>query len=193
MKGANQSLDRTRAAHVSCQCGRTGPPASVSSGVRQNIMSFDLEVVSPAAFPDDLGARMVTELRKVGVEIDVYPNFTPSAWEGGFLPMKVLAIPAEYIGCALLYPALSGFEVSFDQRTAWFRSPAGRTTIEFALQCLCAAAVVKITGGHIVLSNGDITRSDQDPIQEAVRAAKDFAAESTESDRRQEVFERWLE
>ncbi len=40
MKGANQSLDRTRAAHVSCQCGRTGPPASVSSGVGRKKMSL---------------------------------------------------------------------------------------------------------------------------------------------------------
>src|SRR6059036_486653 len=31
-----KSLERTRAGHVSCQCGRAGPPASLSSVVRQN-------------------------------------------------------------------------------------------------------------------------------------------------------------
>ena len=31
--GPKKSLERTRAGHVSFQCGRAGPPASLSSGV----------------------------------------------------------------------------------------------------------------------------------------------------------------
>ena len=48
---ANKITGATRAGHVSCQCGRTGPPASLSSGVRRHQMPLPQ---CPATLPNEL-------------------------------------------------------------------------------------------------------------------------------------------
>jgi hypothetical protein len=154
-------------------------------------MSFDLEVISPVGFPADLGQKICAQLVYRGVEVEIYPSFQSSTWEGGFLPMKVLAMPQEYIGCLVRAPALSGFEVDFADHTASFRSPASRTTTEFALLCLSAAAMAKITGGRFDVPGEGLPASRKDPFEEAIELLKSFVSESTESDFRQYPFERW--
>lgn len=157
------------------------------------IVSFDLNVVSSTEFPADLGLLLRERLRRHGVEVEVYPSFEVATWGGGFLPMKVLAMPAEFIGGALQSPALSGFEVDFRATTACFRSPASRTTTEFALLNLSAAAIAEITGGRLEMPEAGITSSENDPFDEAVDIVRGFVSESSEEDRRQYPFERWLD
>ena len=156
-------------------------------------MSFDLDVVSPVDFPSDLGVQICAHLRRHGVEVEIYPSFDVGTWQGGFLPMKVLAMPLEYIGCALQSPALSGFEVDFGPKRASFRSPACRTTTEFSLLSLSAAAIAEITGGRLEIPEADLPPSELDPFLEAIDLLKSFVAESTEEDRRQSPFEKWLD
>jgi hypothetical protein len=109
-------------------------------------MSFDL-FVSFEQLPSDL-ARVWTEgFRRHGFEVEVMPGFDPSTWEGGFLPCRVLAAPEELVGITLPDPGVSGFELSFEKKEAYFRSASGRPTTEFAMQCLGAALLAEATGG----------------------------------------------
>lgn len=110
-------------------------------------MSFELSVHGKKPFPSDLKNQWEARLQNLGAMIEIHPSFAPGTWKGGFLPMKVSAMPDVLIGVALRPPALSGFEVSFSGSTSDFRSALGRTSTEFALLCLCAAELAYITEG----------------------------------------------
>ena len=69
--GPTKSLERTRAGHVSCQCGRTGPSASLSSGVmrhRKVIVAVILLVLAAGLAVYGLPRRQVLAWKVVSIE-----------------------------------------------------------------------------------------------------------------------------
>ena len=110
-------------------------------------MGFDLTVSTPAR-PANLKELWEREFAAIGFEVEIYPGFSPDSWDGGFLPFRVVAAPEEYIGLKLSETALSGFEIDFSPDSAWIHTSMGRTTTEFALQCLGAALLAKLCGGE---------------------------------------------
>ncbi|MEQ8852665.1 hypothetical protein [Gimesia sp.] len=111
-------------------------------------MAFELSVCCGQTVPDNLRELWPALLIPHGIDCEIYPDFSPEVWSGGFLPFKVISMPAELIDAALLSPAISGFEVDIEGQHIFFRSAMGRTATEFALLCLCAAELAIHTDGE---------------------------------------------
>ncbi len=111
-------------------------------------MAFELIIACRERVPPDLREQWSASLTKHGIHCEIRPDFSPERWGGGFLPFKVDAIPHDLIDDELLAPAISGFEVDFNENTVFFRSAMGRTCTEFALLCLCAAELAIMTSGE---------------------------------------------
>jgi hypothetical protein len=154
-------------------------------------MSLTIAVTSTTGFSADLAPKVAALLRDIGVEIEVYPHFTPATWEGGFLPVKVLAMPRELVGVAFASPILSGVEIDFDGGVASLRSPASRSAVDCALFCLSAAAIAKVTGGRLEMDGVECPLSPEKPFSGAIETIESFVAEASESDLRQTPFVSW--
>lgn len=154
-------------------------------------MAFELSLYCDENVPSDLRQRWPEMLSAHGIECEIHPEFSPEEWGGGFLPFKVISMPAELIDGALMSPAISGFEVDFDGKYVHFRSAMGRTATEFALLCLCAAELAAATNGeyHDPQSgesyHGNAAR--QAALSE-IKATLDFEGAAT---RTQYPFEGW--
>ena len=109
-------------------------------------MSFELTVAYDSQ-PDDLKAKWEEELKKLGIIVEICPDFDSSNWQGGFLPMKLVKLPEQYHFGLTEVIQVSGFEVDFTDVSAHFRTSMGRTIAELILQCTCAGTLAVITGG----------------------------------------------
>src|SRR6516162_3440284 len=112
-------------------------------------MSFDL-VVSMPYRPRELRLAWEREFAERGFDVQIYPDFDPQTWEGGFLPFRVAEAPYELTGVNLHDPVVAGFEIDFRGESAHLRTAMGRTTLDFALQCVGAAILAKLSGGEYV-------------------------------------------
>lgn len=153
-------------------------------------MSFDLTVSTPQR-PTDLKSAWERELSTHGFVVEICPGFDPATWAGGFLPFRIEKAPRMLIGAPLKAPALSGFEVAFTPEEAHFRTSAGRTATEFALQCLGAAALACICGGQYTDPQNSLARTGNAAIVAAVKEIKAFVATASERERAQRPFVRW--
>ena len=154
-------------------------------------MAFELIVACEKPIPSDLRERWPELLAKHGIQCEIHPDFTPESWNGGFLPFKIDEMPSHFIGEEIASPAMSGFEVDFDESSASFRSAMGRTTTEFSLLCLCAAELTQITNGeyHDPQSGHSFAASDcMEAALAEIRATLDFDGAA---DRIQHPFHRW--
>ena len=155
-------------------------------------MAFELEV-RYGTLPASLKERWEEEFLSLGFRVEIMPGFQPSAWQGGFLPIRVTEAPADFVGFALPSEAVSGFEVWFSDDAAHFRSAMGRPTTEFAMQCFGAAVLAKITGGTYF----DPQSGVELPSLDAVHAARDevlaFVKEARERELVHHAFPGWHE
>jgi hypothetical protein len=104
-------------------------------------MAFSLEVQSDVR-PANLPAIWVPALAKHGIAIEFPPNFS-SERKSGVLIMKVLAAPASLTREDVNEPASAYFEFWTDEVGFGFSTASGRNTVDFAVQCLCAAALAE--------------------------------------------------
>jgi len=111
-------------------------------------MSFQL-FVDYHKLPDALSSRWETAFAQEGFQVEIFPGFEPRSWCGGLLPIRILQAPRELMGYTLPGEGIAGFDVSVDDTSAWFRSPMGRCTAEFALQCVGAATLARVTEGKV--------------------------------------------
>ena len=72
---------------------------------------------------------------KGGFDVEIYPNFSPDSWGGGFLPFRVAAAPAEFVGLHLCAPAVSGFEIEFTPESAHQTVEEAQLFIEAVHSC----------------------------------------------------------
>ncbi len=154
-------------------------------------MSFELIVACRDPVPADLRDRWSASLTKHGIKCDIHPEFSPDNWGGGLLPFKVDSIPRDLIDADLLSPAISGFEIDFNENTAFFRSAMGRTTTEFALLCLCAAELVSMTSGEWHDPQSGACHTAATAVQAALDEIKATLAHPGTADRTQRRFEGW--
>lgn len=104
-------------------------------------MAFSLEVQSDAR-PTNLPAIWVPALARHGIAIEFPPNFL-SECRTGVLIMKVLSAPASLTREDVYEPASAYFEFWTDEEGFGFSTASGRSTVDFAVQCLCAAALAE--------------------------------------------------
>ncbi|MQA21632.1 hypothetical protein [Rugamonas rivuli] len=102
-------------------------------------MAFSLEVQSDVR-PANLPSIWVQALAQHGIAIEFPPNFL-SECETGVLIMKVLAAPAALTREDVNEPASAYFEFWTDEDGFGFSTASGRSTLDFAVQCLCAATL----------------------------------------------------
>ncbi|MQA39152.1 hypothetical protein [Rugamonas aquatica] len=102
-------------------------------------MAFTLEVQSDVR-PANLPSIWVQALAQHGIAIEFPPNFL-SECETGVLIMKVLAAPAALTREDVNEPASAYFEFWTDEDGFGFSTASGRSTVDFAVQCLCAATL----------------------------------------------------
>jgi hypothetical protein len=153
-------------------------------------MSLDATITSASGFSADLAIQLSLLLGSVGVDIEICPGFAPATWEGGFLPMKVLAMPIALSGVPISSPILSGAEIDFDDGVASLRSPASRSVVDYAMFCLAAEAIARVTGGRLEVEGGEC-RLSADPFSDSVEAIRGFVMEASDDDFRQVPFESW--
>lgn len=55
-------------------------------------MSFEL-VVEMKADVNNLRQRWQDEINSRGFSVEILPSFDPASWRGGFLPIKLIAMP----------------------------------------------------------------------------------------------------
>jgi hypothetical protein len=109
-------------------------------------MAFELVVEMKTAVKN-LCQRWQEEINSHGFSVEILPSFDPATWQGGFLPIKLAAMPDKYLFGLPRLIQISGFEVSFGPQSAHFRSAMGRTLAELILQCYGAACLAVITNG----------------------------------------------
>lgn len=109
-------------------------------------MSFDL-VVEIKSSVNNLRQRWQDEINSHGFTVEIFPQFDPMSWQGGHLPIKLIAMPDKYLFGLPKMIQISGFEVDFETNSAHFRSAMGRPLAELILQCYGAACLAVITNG----------------------------------------------
>jgi hypothetical protein len=109
-------------------------------------MAFEL-VVEMKTRVKDLRQRWQEEINSHGFTVEILPSFDPVTWQGGFLPIKLVAMPDKYLFGLPKVVQISGFEISLGPESAHFRSAMGRTLAELILQCYGAASLAVITNG----------------------------------------------
>lgn len=154
-------------------------------------MAFELIIACGERIPPDLRDQWSASLTKHGIQCEIHPGFSPNSWGGGFLPFKVDVLPHDLIDAVLLSPAISGFEVDFDENTVLFRSAMGRTCTEFALLCLCAAELAIMTSGEWHDPQSGNSHTSDKALQAALDEIKATLAYSGAAERTQYPFEGW--
>jgi hypothetical protein len=109
-------------------------------------MAFEL-VVEMKTSVKSLRQRWQEEINSHGFSSEILPSFDPDRWQGGFLPIKLVAMPDKYLFGLPKVVQISGFEVSFGPGSAHFRSAMGRPLAELILKCYGAASLAVITNG----------------------------------------------
>lgn len=143
---------------------------SHSEGFGWLSMSFELITGSDQnEIPSDLHALWPIALSKHGILCEIHPHFRVESWNGGFLPFKVETMPSKYCDMNLSGSNLSGFEVSFSETSGYFRSAAGRPTIEFALMCLAAAELAVMIDGEFIEAGGSFHVSANEASEMAIK------------------------
>lgn len=104
-------------------------------------MAFSLEVQSNIR-PTNLPAIWVPALAKHDIAVEFPPNFL-SECKTGVLIIKVLSSPARLTREDVNEPASAYFEFWSDEEGFGFSTASGRSTVDFAVQCLCAAALAE--------------------------------------------------
>jgi hypothetical protein len=104
-------------------------------------MAFSLEVQTNER-PSDLAAIWQPALAKRGIEAEFPPGFT-SYCKTGVLIVKVLSAPANLTRLDVTEPASAYFELWEDEEGYGFSTASGRSNVDFAVQCLCAAALAE--------------------------------------------------
>ena len=153
-------------------------------------MSFELAISTPNR-PADLRSAWEVAFRAQGLQVEIYPKFSPETWGGGFLPFRVIAAPGDLIGFTLKQPALAGFEISFSSGSAHLRTAAGRSTTEFALQCVGGATLAALCGGHYVDDQNGIVCEGRDALEAALSEIRAFVKSADERERVTHAFPGW--
>jgi hypothetical protein len=109
-------------------------------------MSFEL-VVKMRSGVKNLRERWQDEINSHGFVVEILPSFDPATWQGGFLPIKLVALPDKYLFGLPKITQIAGFEVSFGPEWAHFRTAMRRTLAELILQCYGAACLAVSTDG----------------------------------------------
>ena len=104
-------------------------------------MAFSLEVQSDVR-PANLPAIWVPALARHGIVIEFPQNFL-SECNTGVLIMRVLNAPANLTREDVNEPASAYFEFWTDDDGFGFSTASGRSTVDFAVQCLCAATLAE--------------------------------------------------
>lgn len=138
-------------------------------------MSFGLSVSYSAIGPN---IRRLWEdgFNSVGFGLEIWPEFQPAEWNGGFLPIRLAKAPFDLIGVRLEEPIISGFEVWFCDGSAEFHSPMGRSISEFALLCLGAATLANLSDGRYIDRQNGIICGGVEAIRAAEAEVRDFVA-----------------
>jgi hypothetical protein len=132
-------------------CVPIGPPAPVNSGVRpllETTMAFTLEVQTEQRLSDIL-VVWTRALAQKGITVEFQPGLDMTGFSG-VLVAKVLSAPASLTRLEVKQANAACFELWEDEDGYGFNTASGRTTVDFTLQCLCAAALAEYTNGVYV-------------------------------------------
>ena len=118
-------------------------------------MGFYLEVRTTDS--KDVATVWTRALEQRGIRAEFKPGLTIDE-NGGMVVVKVLAAPAHLAGVDLTQTVAACFEAWVDEDGVGFNTAAGRTAVDFAVQCLCAAALAEHTGSRRSKSGNESTR-----------------------------------
>lgn len=151
---------------------------------------FDLVVSTPIR-PQRFKTTWESLFAAQGFEVEIYPQFSPDTWEGGFLPFRVVSAPVELIGLHMATPCVSGFEVDFTPESACLQTSMGRTTTEFALQCIGAATLAQMCGGQYIDNQNGLTCNSDDAQAVAIAEIKKYLSTASDKEKTGHEFPGW--
>lgn len=153
-------------------------------------MSFEL-VVEMKSGVKNLRQRWQDEINSHDFSVEILPSFDPAIWRGGFLPIKLTALPDKYMFGLPKVIQIAGFEVDFGPESGHFRTAAGRTIAELILQCYGAACLAVITNGvYHDLQTGD-SFEGASAIQRADWEIMEYQPYIDHDARAQHAFTQW--
>lgn len=153
-------------------------------------MSFELAISTPSR-PADLKVAWERSFRDQGFDVEIYPDFSPRAWQGGFLPFRVAAAPRDLIGTSIDEPIIGGFEISLTDESAHLRTASGRSTTDFALQCVGGATLAALCGGYYVDDQNGIACPGEEALAAAMEEVRAFLESADDDEKKTERFPGW--
>ena len=153
-------------------------------------MSFDL-VVNMKDPVRELRDAWQRAINAQGFEVEILPGFDPDDWGGGFLPIKLVSQPTEFLFGLPQIVQVSGFEVGFSPNEARFRTASSRTISELTLQCYGAATLAELTNGTYFDPQEGATFSGESAIQRARAEVLGYEPYLDAKARRQHRFTDW--
>jgi hypothetical protein len=153
-------------------------------------MGFDLSVTMPRR-PANLRGAWERALAAHGFEVEIFPTFDPATHGGGVLPFRVVRVPHPLVGMKLDRPAVAAFEVRFDADGAHLWTGVARTTLDFALQCVGAAALAELVGGEYVDHYSGVVYPSAEAFAVAEREVRSFVASAGEDELATQPFPGW--
>jgi hypothetical protein len=149
-------------------------------------MAFSLEVQTTER-PQDLAAIWSRFLEAKGITVEFSPGFTLEGWNG-LVVAKVLRAPASLTRLEVKEPCSGYFECWLDEDSYGFSTASGRTTVDFALQCLCAVALAEHLNAVYVDPQMGESAQGSEALRLAMEEINDFI-----SDPNEQVFRKFVD
>jgi len=137
-------------------------------------MGFALEVRTTES--KDLATVWQLALGQRGIRAEFKPGLTISE-DGSIVVVKVLAAPANLVGVELEQTVAAYFEAWIDEDGVGFNTASGRSAVDFAVQCLCAAALAEHTGAEYVDPQMDESAHGKDAYRLAMDEIESFLSD----------------
>jgi len=138
-----------------------------------------------------LSKSIENEFAKLGIKLEICPGFELESWEGGFLPIRLIELPQEYLFNLPQLIQISGFELYYDQGHASSRTTMGRTIAELILQCYFTAILTLLSEGTYIDPQTGDTYEGREALKRAHEEIMEYEEFLDESSKKQHPFTRW--
>jgi hypothetical protein len=156
-------------------------------------MAFEL-TVGYEELPENLKSLWEDALSEFDFDFELYPDFDPSTWEGGFLPVRMTPMAGSRSPALQRYgtdPLAAGFELTLGDASATFRTASGRTAADFRAQCLAAATLAALTDGLYIDGQSGGSYEGDEAIEAALDEIASFEEHADEGAWIHDVFRSW--
>ena len=153
-------------------------------------MAFELSVALTKSLENEK-QNIENEFSKLGFKLELCPDFELKTWEGGFLPIKLIELPQQYLFNLSQIIQISGFELYYEDQHASLRTAMGRTIAELILQCYFAAIMTYLSEGTYIDPQTGNAFEGKDALKRAHEEIMEYEEFIDDSSKKQHTFTKW--